>query len=415
MDRGAFRNRTLLVGQCLILVGIQALAPEQWRYFSAFWPQGIEGSPHPVLTSLALIPAIVLVAGLFSAPHWFYLIAALAIGGIGNPIVVFAAIGFLSLLFLMAPLARERALLTAIWIGSLFAVLIWSNTAIFQRNPPPPLLWFSIMLHTTWGLKSLAWVVSVRSYRMNFTYKQFATYFFHPSFMMFTNDLSVLTPDRFLRADSEKRVSTWTDSLGLLGGGLVLLALYALCQNLYFKQLDSVGLFAHPIIGGVISIMTAIIFHWGNVCVQSAFLRAEGIHVPVDMNKPWEARTPSDYWRRMHYYVREYILDILVKPLMTYAIRSGLKVHVAKALLLLLLFAGFTYTQIGYQPFRANRETQIGLLITALFFMVTVLPEILPNTIRGHLFEGAPWKTRTVLWLALIGVYAAIFHLRVGF
>lgn len=416
MDSSAVRIRTLLVAQCLILLGVELLVPGQWRYFSAFWPQGMEGAPKFVM-SLSLIPAIILLAGSFSAPHWIYLTSTLLIVGLGSPGSALVVVAFLSVLYFVAPIARDRALVTAFLIGLIFAALIWSNSAIFQEDSPHPLLWFSIMLHTAWGLKSLAWIVTIRSYRMNFTYRQFATYFFHPSFMMFTNDLSVLTPIKFLQAEAKKdaATATWKENIFLLASGLALISIYAACQNLYFKQLDMVGSLAHPVIGGVLSIMTAIVFHWGNVCLQSAFLRAEGIHIPVDMNQPWEARSPSDYWRRMHFYVRDYILEILVKPLMTFAIRAGVTVNLTKALLLLLLFAGFTYTQIGYQPFRADRGTQVGLLITALFFLITVLPEVLPRSIRSQLFEGAAWKTRIVLWLALVSVYAAIFKLRVGF
>jgi hypothetical protein len=421
MERSALRTRTLLVAQCLILIGVDLLTPSHWRYFSAFWPHGLEGHPA-FLTSLALIPGIILIAGLFPASHFVYLSVTLLIAGLSSPLTASVAAAFLLFLFFAAPIARDRALVTATWIGLIFAALVWSNATIFQKESPPPLLWFSIMLHTAWGLKSLAWVVSIRSYQMQFTFKQFATYFFHPSFMMFTNDLSVLTPGKFLQAkakamddDPKQSETKWTESLSLLVGGLALIFIYAGCQNLYFKQLSTIGILSHPVLGGVLSVLTAIVFHWANVSIQSSFLRAEGICIPVDMNKPWQARSPSDYWRRMHFYVREYILEILVKPLMTYAIRSGLKVHFSKALLLFLLFAGFTYTQIGYQPFRSDRGTHVGLLITGLFFMITVLPEILPGSIRSRLFEGASWKTRAVLWLSLISVYAAIFKLRVGF
>ncbi len=270
----------------------------------------------------------------------------------------------------------------------------------------------------TWGLKLIAWVVTTRVYRHSYTVAQFIEFFFHPAFFVFTNDLNVLTPRRFFSSASNTdnfspRQAKSTILQTLIG--LLLLLAYGLVQNLYFKNLEQMGFLGTPWIGGAVSIATAILFHAANVYIQVSFLAPSGYLIPVDMNRPWLAISPTDYWRRMHFYVREYVYEIVIKPLMTWWLRKKTSVISARIALVAFIYLLFTFTQVGYQPYRQDRTFLVGLLVTAVFVAMFALPELLSPRFRRRAFLEHPWFGR-ILTLTLLYIgYAFIFMMRSGF
>ena len=312
--------------------------------------------------------------------------------------------------------ATHLTLLSAflyLWTGTLVGI----SGYLWAQEPRNVFSWVWLMIHVSWGLKLIAWITSVRVYKYRFTFLNFLDYFFNPVFFFFTNDLNVLTPRRF--ALSEGRVPMKSSQIKnifvFLISGLLLMFCYGLLQRHYFMELARWGSAAHPVIGGVISVVTAVVFHASNVLIQVSFLRAQGYDIAVDMNKPWLATSPMDYWKRMHFYVREYIFEIIVRPILTSLLRSTQSLQRVRILIVILLYLLFTSTQLGYQPFRQNRQWQVGLLVTGIFMAMIIVPELLKNHFGMKAVFTHKYVGRILTFLILILGYALIFSFRAGF
>lgn len=278
--------------------------------------------------------------------------------------------------------------------------------------------WLWISIHMTWGLKLISWVVTTRVYREHYNRSQFLEFFYHPAFFVFTNDLNVLTPRRFFRSATPISEISFNGSSRAIFQtviGLILIGFYGLVQQFYFKNLDHLGVFGTPWVGGAVSIATAILFHAANVYLQIALLATSGYSLPVDMNRPWLAISPSDYWRRMHFYVREYVYEIIIKPLMTWWMRRKASVALSRISLVAFIYLLFTFTQVGYQPYRQDRSFVVGLLVTAVFVAMFALPELLSPQIRRKAFLEYAWVGRLLTVALLYFGYTFIFKMRLGF
>lgn len=405
-------SRQVLLFQAAVLGAIYFFLPKDLQYFSAF---GLESSEF--ISALALIPVMLLASTALPTKHrhWVYVLGPIVF--VRSPYSLSVGFLILAAAFMAARQKPRAGWLTALQIVVLIPLLFWANRS-FYTDKSNPFGWLVLMIHTSWGIKLLAWIVSVRVYERRYTVDQFVEYFFHPAFFMFTNDLNVLTPSRFF-AGKVSEVKLHRNTITSFTLGLCLLVGYGFVQNAYFKNLSDFEFLGFSVVGGVLSVATAILFHAANVMVQISFLGCSGFQIPLDMNAPWRATSPGDYWKRMHFYVRDFILEILVKPLMTAAFRSSSGLVLGRLFgrlfVLMAIFSAFTLTQIGFQPYRTDRSTTIGFLITGIFFCMTVLPEIMPRSMRNWAFGEGIVRSRVLTFLILIAGYSVIFSIRSGF
>lgn len=400
-------SRQILFFQAAVLWAIFFFLPKEFKYFSSF---GLKSGE--VLSALALIPVFLLCVSVVPSKfrHWLYVLGPIAF--VQSLYSVAISFLVLAIAFVAAQVKPRVRWLTALEILILIPILFWANRS-FYADKITPFSWLVLMIHTSWGIKLIAWIVSVRVYGRNYSMVQFVEYFFHPAFFMFTNDLNVLTPSRFFSGKTTDVAHKKT--IVTFSVGLSLLVVYGFLQTVYFKNLSDFEFAGSNVVGGVLSVGTAILFHAANVMVQISFLSCSGFQIPLDMNSPWMATSPGDYWKRMHFYVREFILEILVKPLMTLAFRTNSGLVWGRLIVLMAIFFAFTLTQIGFQPYRNDRSTTVGLVITGIFFCMTVLPEVMPRRVRNWAFGEGLVRSRILTFLILIAGYTVIFSIRSGF
>ncbi|MBN8540690.1 MAG: hypothetical protein J0L82_09925 [Deltaproteobacteria bacterium] len=401
-------SRQFLLFQAVVLWTLFFLLPKELKYFSAFSLDSAE-----VLSALATIPVFLLASSVLpiKVRHWLYLLGPFIF--VQSLYSLIAGFLILAVAFFVAQLKPQARWLTALLILILIPLLFWANRS-FYIDKSAPFAWLVLMIHTSWGIKLFAWIVSVRVYGRSYSLDQFVEFFFHPAFFMFTNDLNVLTPSRFFSGKMNE-IKTHNKTVATFTFGLTLLVAYGFLQTAYFKNLSAFEFVGSSVVGGILSVATAIIFHAANVMVQISFLSCSGFQISLDMNAPWRATSPGDYWKRMHFYVREFILEILVKPLMTAAFRRNSGLIWGRLIVLMAIFSAFTLTQIGFQPYRNDRSTAVGLVITGIFFCMTVLPEIIPRGFRNWAFGDGSVRSRVLTFLILIAGYSVIFSIRSGF
>lgn len=402
-----------------IILAIQALILWLFQYYvspTLLYASAFGTSQTPLFIHwLAIIPGILL-AGYFvplAYRAYFYFFAALLI--LQNGFLALAIAG-LSVAFYAATNFRKESK----WVSwglflSVFAGI--ASSSFFFLHNSSVWAWLWLMVHVSWGLKLLAWITSVRVYKYSYSHTDFLDYFFNPVFFFFTNDLNVLTPKRFIESTPQKFSDSQSiaSCLQLLVTGLALVTVYGFLQRYYFMNLGQVGVASHAIIGGAISIFTAIVFHAANVFIQISLLRAQGYDLVVDMNKPWLASSPMDYWKRMHFYVREYIFEIIVRPVLTTLLRHQKSTRFIKVLSVVLLYFLFTCTQLGYQPFRQNRPWQVGFLVTGVFMAMIIVPEYLSRQAQIEVFFKHKYWGRILTFAILLAGYSLIFSFRSGF
>lgn len=365
--------------------------------------------------SIAVIPIVLAIAVLF--PRKF------------RPVVYFfSAFIFMKQPLLMAPLfvttfliynisrwaLTSRILSVLLYLG-IFFVIAFSGYGM--RGLTSPWAWLWLMIHVSWGLKLMAWVTSVRVYRYQFSALNFLDYFFNPVFFFFTNDLNVLTPRRFISSEGKVSISKAQikDIFVCLFGGLALMFIYGVLQRFYFLKLDDWGVLESPLFGGMISVVTAIVFHGANVMLQISLLRSQGYDLMVDMNRPWMATSPMDYWKRMHFYVREYIFEIIVRPLLTTLLRYKQSLRKVRLVIVVFLYLLFTGTQLGYQPFRQTRTWEVGLLVTGVFMVMIIVSDFLSKHQKIQMVFRHKYAGRLLTYIVLITGYSFIFAFRDGF
>lgn len=403
-------RRILLLIQIILFFIIERILPQSLKYFSSY------GSGESlVFYPIFFIPVILLIATFILQKYqglFFFLITLVLVNDLYVGVFLTA---FFALFFFGISLKRNNNSITVFWI--LIQGLV-TFLSIYYLRLESSLSWFWLLVHVSWALKSIAWTVSVRLYEKDYSLKSFLEFFFNPVFFFFTSDLNVLTPERFFNSRAENnQISMKEFNLFLYQAvaGIVLLIIYGAFQNYYFLNLDNVGILGKPYFGAAISIAVAILFHAANSSVQVSMLNAFGYKLHVDMNRPWLAISPSDYWKRMHFYVREYIFEIITKPIMTYLIRWNAKIVSFKLVILAVIYLIFSTTQVGYQPYRQGRTLLIGFLVTGVFVAMMALPELLFTKKTHSFFEKNHWLGRVLTFTILYVGYYFIFSVRKGF
>lgn len=405
------KNRSLLFLQILLLSLFEYSLPKDLRFFSSYGTSATD-----VHYPIALIPALLLFGSFFKDLHRPTIYALSTLLFLQSPTLA-AIMTLISLLFYrFVPWRRDLPLLTVGWAVVILMITLGIGLHLFPISQMP-LLW--MLFHITWALKMIAWTVYTRTYKETYSWHQFLDYFFNPVFYFFTNDLNVLTPKRYFesRISSTGTVVPLRPSLvltqSLIGVGLI--AIYGVSQKYYFNNLQSLGLWGAPLIGSVVSIIVAIVFHGANSAIQVSLLNASGFRLPIDMDKPWLAISPTDYWKRMHFFVREYMFDVIVKPVLIAMMRWNSQLYQIRLVLLGLLYFIFTCTQIGYQPYRQDRSLGIGFLVTLVFVTMMALPQLFQGSKSALYFEKHPWQGRAMTFTILYIGYWFIFYVRQGF
>jgi len=405
--KGSTLRNLFLLLQILIFALLEKLVPQELLYLAAW---GTKESPF--VLPLYTLPLSLLVARFLPvnrAGYFFILLIFILPASLEIKLTLMA--GSLYFYFLSRWLPQSRSL-TFFLLFNVIAVGIFQFNLFYQSTAS--LHWLFMLLQMFWILKTIAWIVTVRIYKKDYVLNDYLDFFFNPAFFLFTNDLNVLTPDRFLSSrqiDQTFKESDFKKNLGYLVTGVFLIVVYGYLQKYYFLNLSNVGFVANPMIGGAISIIVAILFHAANVCLQVPLLNAYRNNLAVDMNKPWLAMTPSDYWQRMHFYVRDYILEIILKPILTTALRMNFSLKKIRLFFVFAIYMLFVTSQVGYQPFRANRSIVVGLLVCLIFIVMFAAPEWI-----GFFKKQQPsWKTKLFTFLCLYVGYCLIFLTRQGF
>lgn len=391
----------ILCLQAILLFFFEHFIPHDYRFVSAF---GAVGSVQQL--PLALVPFLLLVA--IAIPSTWraivFVMTLIFIARESYTTILIIALSLVSLFytcrFKLHSSIGHWLLITTILAAAIYAQLQTDS-------------WAWSLIHMGLGIKSIAWVVSVRVYRYQFNFRDYLDYFINPVFFVFTNDLNVLTPKAFL--DSKKTINL-TDKISftpllMTFVGLFLIIVYGMTQKFYFMQLHNIQFLSEWYFGGAISIATAVLFHTANVAIQVSLLQSTGHSLKVDMNQPWLAVNTMDYWRRMHFYVRDYVLEIILKPILTTMLRMNLNLVSFRFFVVILLYFGFTIFQIGHQPFRADRTLSVTLMINAIFIFMVLVPELL----RIAKVQYSPRYGRLLTFIILYIGYSIIFSLRASF
>lgn len=390
----------ILIFQCFLILTFELLVPYEFKFASSYL-----GSPDDFFHFIALIPVLILCGLALPAkwkPFFFASIPAFFIKDLKTLVLLY---GGIIAFFTLVRLNKKSTPMTLSLLGIVIGLLICSV------NYSPD--WILTLIHLSWGLKAIAWIMTVRVYQSDLSRDEFLEYFFHPAFFFFTNDLNVLTPVRFRESSRSVKLTDPVEAkaLTLTLMGLFLLFIYGLLQVYFFRKSVFYASFPMIIGGGVISVMTAILFHAANVSLQVSMLRPAGYHLKVDMDKPWLATSTLDYWRRMHYYVRDYVFEIIMKPILTIVLRRDIHVRYFRLIAVIFLYLLFTLTQIGYHPFRTERNLTINAIINLIFIVMILLPEFL----KVRHIKIPVSLSRLLTFLILMAGYSVIFSLRKGF
>lgn len=262
-------------------------------------------------------------------------------------------------------------------------VLMYFPTLVYSASLPVS-KWqmFALLLFKTcMMMRTVAWIVDRRIYNRQ-NYGSIADYFeflFCPIFFVFPGQIQYFLYGYFHQSKADL-AAPHLKTLGVGLWGLLLIVLFGYA-NFYFWQ----NLYPLPgqvsdqqlpwlHLGFGVYWLIAIYFQQaGGMAFQVSVARFLGYQIKYDMHYPLLARSPLDYLRRHSSYVRDYVVEMGLRPLSLPLMRAGLSAALVFPLASLLAYGYFILPQTGYRP-DYERPWMVSFLLWGFLALYLVLP-----------------------------------------
>lgn len=270
----------------------------------------------------------------------------------------------------------------------------------FQREFFFQEIWTTALVRECFGTRLFSWVIYRRILRGQKFYgaDNFFGYMFSPIFFVLPNMLDgvpfhyfhekrkeLVTNERWMRA--------W--QLGLWSVGMI--ALHYAWQNHLYRPVIMPLLFSKWgqidewfLLGGFFSFLANVIKITAAMGLQVTMARFLGYQIRYDMIYPLLARSPMELWKRQHNYVRQYLTEILIRPLFAFLVRHRAPVWLSIAL---AAIASYTFIVLSHSGWRAWEEPRpvFTSLALSLAFAVFILIPVLSASQAKAKFKSQRW------------------------
>ena len=314
---------------------------------------------------------------------------------------------------------------------ALAVLILYVPVAIYQcrLELDTSQFFFLLIFKTCFMMRLVSWIVDRRLYERedHGSLTDFLEFLLCPIFLVIPGQIQYFTYQYFHRSKApvESDRDYWI-AAGIGAWGIFLIGLYNIA-DIYFAQhfvpwLDHKDIWTRAFIylgAGFYWLLTVYFLQAGGMSFQVCMARCLGYQIKYDMHRPLAARSPLDYLRRHSSYVRDYIVEVGVRPIGLGLLRYGIKPEIVAPVAAILSYAVLILPQTGYRadysrPF-ASSFVLVGFLI--LFILISRLPFFSKNrsSIESPIDEKAfrDWTTRDfALWagtLLILAVSKALF------
>jgi hypothetical protein len=267
-------------------------------------------------------------------------------------------------------------------LGLYVPVLIY----LWQMPLLPWQLYGLLIFKTCMMMRVVSWIVDRRVYqRRDFSsVSEFFEFIFCPIFFVFPSQIQYF----LFRYFHESKFSfTGSFSRNFLMGlwGLAAILIFGYGNAYFWKEMyywpayvqSSWRPFLH-LFYGLYWLVLIYLQQVGGMAFQVCVARLLGYQIKYDMHYPLLARTPLDYLRRHSSYVRDYIVEVGVRPLSLPLLRGGWAAGLVFPLVSILSYVFFIFPQTGY---RADYERPVmsSLVLSGFLTLYVLLPILTGN------------------------------------
>lgn len=263
----------------------------------------------------------------------------------------------------------------------------------FQVELSKASLLFIILYKSCIALRLIAWIIDRRIYaRTNFNdLGDFYEFIFCPIFFIFPGQIQYFLFSYFHESKTGYQnnhlrillIALW----GLFGIGLFSYLNYYFFKNLYplANLYKGWHLIIYHFLMGCFWLIAVYIQQASGMSFQIALGRLLGHELKYDMHWPLLARSPLDYLKRHSSYVRDYIVELGLRPLALPLLRRGLNVQFVFPLAAMISYAYFILPQTGHRPdYTRSWNASFSLMgFLCLYLTTTPILTLIRSKIKG--------------------------------
>lgn len=342
-------------------------------FFESFFPEKLRQRLRVLLFGLmffTLMPSLFDATVLLLVIFFTYLAASIDFGKLIDAIMTFALVALL----LVVPLILGKR--------------HFDGTA--------SAMWLMVIFKMSLALRLVSYLVEKKIYRRNSpnNFLEYIEFCLCPIFFVLPGHIQFFRFGYFSNSKISKPVAAVSllNILGLATWGLLLMSIFSWGITLYLQTINPridlswswTQIQLHFAVG-VFWLVMVYLEQAGAMSFQVSLARLLGYNIKYDMHWPLLSRSPLDYLRRHSSYVRDYVVEIGLKPAFTYFVRKGFSSTWLGPTLAIVAYAIFVGAQTGPRAdfYRPLLMTISMILILALFILLPLFKGLILRS-DGH-------------------------------
>lgn len=380
------RTQILKIFSLLIIAFLAFLAEDNFRKIFLFSLN--LGYRSGIWNSLSLLPLLIVFHLFIQKTIQKNILIPLFFLGMFLILSPMVSIASLYILFFIALYYIEKLSRTKKIVGPLLITIITLMIFVpltiytFRITITPMQTYFLILFKSCFLMRFLSWYIDRRVYeRSNFdSLFQYLEFIFCPVFFIFPGQIQFFMYDYFHKSktsDSEKM--NFPLILWLSVWGIFLMIIYSLMDQYFWKYFNHIPEWMQHY--GFWSVQLTIGFYWliviyiqqtAGMAYQVSLARLMGYNLKYDMHWPLLARSPLEYLRRHSSYVKDYIVEMGLKPMALLALRKGYRAKLIFPIVSVISYVFFISIQTGYRPDYNRQWSVTGVMIVFLVFAILI-------------------------------------------
>lgn len=344
-----------------------------------------------------------------------------------SPLVSIAFVSVSIALFFLAR-RREHGQLPTWAAVSLGVALAYVPLFIYVTSASltAPQLTILILFKTCFAMRLLSWIVDHRIY-LRFEkhgLTEYLEYLFCPIFFLLPGQIQYVQYSYFHKSKVDDNSLAPSESLRILGigfWGIFLMLIFSVANDYFWRHLfylpegkTGASLASVHFALGLYWLLIIYFQQTAGMAFQISLGRFLGYDLKYDMHWPLLARSPLDYLRRHSSYVRDFVVDVGVRPLGLWLVRIGISSSKSYFIAAIVSYAVLIGVQVGYRA-DIERPPATGLAMIGFLILFLLIPG------QGRLSEPRHEKSigrwtmvdciRWLFTIIILGIYKSVLGL----
>lgn len=300
---------------------------------------------------------------------FFYLSPAVYISGL---LVCF----FLSFYFLERLLPKSSffdwIILIITFASAFLPIYIYSTGSVRLK---PIEFYFIVLFKSCFAMRFISWAITRRIYhsKEHQGFSAYLEFLFCPIFFIYPGHIQFFIFNYFHNNKSSKfeNISV-LKILTLALWGIFLMGAFSYTDYIFWKNISLLNpllknyYWATQLLIGFYWVIVIYFLQTAGMSYQIALARILGYNFKYDMHWPLLARSPLNFLRTHSSYIKDYVVEMGLKPLSIYFMRKGISPRKTAFISALMSYVLFISMQTGFRP-DYNRPWSMTLILIGFF------------------------------------------------